>query len=479
MTQRATLVLSLCFALLTPYAAQAQDAAPAAPAAPVEAAAPTEAAPAPTEVTPIAPLADAAPADQTPPPPAPPAAPPPAEAPPVPESVQTTVASDTGTSRDVSTATAPSLEDTADADKAKRERCAQLMAQGQTALAQAEDCGGGDTPIFAGSILSLSQTVAPMAGTLPDSNNSFAALTLYAAPRLRLTEKWGLTADVSMGYEQTVPDDTADRQEVQWSDPRLTATGNLGSAGGFSFAGGPRLVLPLSAPSRKADAILGAGLTMNVIRPFDVLDGLALVAGGSFIHTFAGNITRADDDVKNDFCNDVVGSRVSCPLSNAGIVQDGLRAVGSASLNINTKVSLQASYLYGWNLVKKLPDIDLANLPPNDGTTDFVGAQRGTRWRRLGSLSLAVNYQPTDWVIATVQGNTSVCYNSDVGSQSSLGGCAGGQKQDDFWLYNPIVNKFSTLALQFTIPIDAVYMRIKNRQGEEKKTAAARAAGKL
>ncbi len=383
-----------------------------------------------------------------------------------------------------STVSGPSAAaaDTTAADKAHSDRCAQLMAQGQTALAQAEDCGGGDTPIFAGSIVSVGQTVAPASRMLPDADNNFAALNVYVAPRLRLTDKWGLTADTSLGYEQTLPDDTTHRHQAVWSDPRVTVTGNLGSVGGFTFAGGPRLIIPLSAASRTSNAFLGAGLTMNIVRAFDVLDGLALVAGGGYSHTFAGNVTRTDPDVKNQ-CDLVTGTRVSCPLSGAAIVQDGLRAVGMASLNLNTAVSLQASYLYSWNFLTKLSDLP-TQLPGvvSDNSPVLEGDETGhdiTRWRSFGSLSLSVNYQPTDWVIASLQGNTSVCYNADSGGQSSLGGCAGGNKVSDFSLRNPLVNKFSTLSLQFTIPIDAVYSRIKNRLGEEKKTAAARAATRL
>lgn len=373
--------------------------------------------------------------------------------------------------------------DAAAADRAKRDRCTVLMAQGQSALAQAEGCGGDDQPIFAGSLLSLTQTGAPASRTLPDGSNRFAALSVYLAPRLTLSSRWALIADVTMAHEQTVPDDTSDRQEVQFTDPRLLAVGNLGKLAGFSFTASPRITIPVSAPSRKAKAALGTGMGLNIIRTFDVLEGLALVAGGTYNHTFARNVVRTSDDVSNR-CNDISGSKVTCPISGVGIVQDAFRVSGTASLNFTSKVSAQLQYMYGWNLVKKLSELP-TSIPGviSDDSPVLEGEDEldrdVSRWRKLGSLTLAVNYQAAEWVTATLQGNTSVCYNVADGMQSSLGGCAGGAKTSDFWLRNPIANKFSTLALSFTIPLDIVYTRIKNREGEEKRSAQKRSASKL
>lgn len=469
MTHRATLVLSLCFALLTPFAAQAQETPP--PASP-------EAAPAEGV------LSEEAPADQAPPAPPVPAPAPaaPEAAPPVPESVQTTD-EPAGTSTSVSVATPPAADDpgAAASDKAKKDRCAVLMAQGQSALAQAEGCGGKDQPIFTGSIVSLTQTGAPGMRTMP-YNNRFAALSLYLAPRLTLTNKWALIADVSMAYEQTIPDDTADRHEVQFTDPRLIVNGNLGKWKGFNFTASPRLTIPVSAPSQASKAIIGVGTGLNIIRSLDVLDGLALIVGGAYNHTFARNVVRTNED-REDGCDDITGSVVSCPVGNLGIVQDTFRAIGTASLSFNSKISAQAQYLYGWNFVKKLSDLP-RSIPGvwSDDTPALTGDELDrdvSRWRRIGSLTLAVNYQPADWVIASVQGNTSVCYAFADGMQSSLGGCSGGAATSDFWLRNPIVNKFSTIALSFTIPIDVVYTRIKNREGVEKSTAKKGPTNKL
>lgn len=375
------------------------------------------------------------------------------------------------------------VADSPENEKAQAERCAQLMAQGNTALAQAEGCGGGDTPVFSGSIVSLSQSVAPASGTLPDSDNAFAALSIYLAPRLRISESWGIIADVTTAYEQTVPDDTSDRNEFWWTDPRVTAIGNLGSLAGFSFAGGPRLILPVSRTSRSANAVLGAGAAVSIVRPIDVLGGAAFVLGGGYAHTFYKDTVRSvtGDDENAAQCDDVTGSAVSCPVASGAAVQDALRVSTVASLNVTQQWSLQASYLYGWNHTQKLNELDeslpgvISNGQPVEENPD------ATRWRRIGSFSVTVNYQPTDWVIASLGGNTSVCYNADSGSQSALGGCAGGAGTNDFWLRNPIANKFSTISLSFTIPIDAVYLRIKNHEGEEKQAAARaqRAAAKL
>lgn len=391
---------------------------------------------------------------------------------------------DNSASVSLSTTAAPvaAAPDTSAADKAKQERCAVLMAQGQSALAQAEGCGGDDQLIFAGSIVSATETGAPASRSLP-YNNRFAAASLYLAPRLSLTAKWALIADMTMAHEQTPPDDTADRQELQFTDARLLAVGSLGKLGGFNFTASPRVVIPVSAPSRRGDVALGAGVGINVIRSFDVLDGLALIAGGSHNHTFAGNVTRDNPD-RDDLCNDVTAATDKCPVSSLGLVQDSFRAVGTASLSFNSEISAQLQYLYGWNLVKKLSDLPTSipgvisdDTPVLEGESEL--GREVTRWRRLGSLTLSVNYQPADWVIATLQGNTSVCYNVADGSQSSLGGCSGGSQQSDFWLRNPIMNKFSTLAISFTFPVDVIYTRIKNRQSEEKRMAQKRAAQKL
>ncbi len=124
MIYHATVVLSLCLCLLTPWAASAQTKQPALPAQPQSS-------------DPLAEEASDEPAEPTqeeaPPYPAPPS-----------ESAEDTAvpAETPGSTKAQLTAEADSK-----ATKADEARCSQLMAQGQAALAQAEGCGGGDQRI--------------------------------------------------------------------------------------------------------------------------------------------------------------------------------------------------------------------------------------------------------------------------------------------------------------------------------------------
>ncbi len=486
-----TVVLSLCLCLLSPWVAQAQTA----PATPVD--------------DPLGDLVEDASAkkpsaaDQAEEPAASrrKAAPGSAEQPPYPaDAAQSEPAPEQTPAADESTKLRASDKDaaaeTGEASQAEKERCAQLMAQGQTALAQAEGCGGGDQPIWAGSTLSFTQTTAPAYRTLPDSNNGYYSLGLTIAPRLTLSEKWALNSDFSLGYEVTQPDTMGNPNQVVSSDTRLTATGNLGSVGGFTFTGGPRVVVPTSKASWAQKMYAGTGAALNIIKNFDVLAGWAFIAGGSYVHNWSGRLTPKIRGA-NEETNVQIGSGTApvtgpecfalnntsqdCSSGNSRVVQDSLRAVAATSLNVTPTVNFQLSYIYGWSLVKPFKDatpVVASNFGPELQVSDNVLPD--SRWRTFGSLGLSASYQPTTWLIASVQASTSVCYSSESGGQSAFGGgCAGGMKVSSFALRNPIANKFSNLGLQFTIPLDALYDRIKNGGAEEKKTAAAKRAAKL
>ncbi|MFT3925074.1 MAG: hypothetical protein QM778_21240 [Myxococcales bacterium] len=346
--------------------------------------------------------------------------------------------------------------------KAKQERCDQLLAQGQTSVAQAEGCGGDDGPSWAGTIVSFSQAVAPLYRTLP-YHNGYYALSLYLGPRLSINERWAINADVTLAYEVTPPDDASQRHKLWSSDTRLTAIGNLGSLGGFTFTGGPRLVVPTSEMSWAADVIAGTGATLSVVRSFDVLAGLALSLGGSYVHTWSQNLTREIREGDPTRCAGLPrDSVVDCTAGQYRVVQDAFRVISGFSLNMTTTLNLQLNYIYGWNLVKafhdETPTIDITSGPT---TVDEAGALPDNRIRRRGDFLLALSYQPATWLIATLQGTTSVCYDQAYGGQSALGGCAGGLATSDFWLRNPLVNKFSTLALQLTVPVDALVRSVR------------------
>jgi hypothetical protein len=208
--------------------------------------------------------------------------------------------------------------------------------------------------------------------------------------------------------------------------------------------------------------VLGLGGVVNVVREFDVLDGLALSIGGSYVHVFSLNESREVREGEAPTCRGTaLDSAQACPAGSARIIADRLRAQGSAALNLTNQWNLQLQYLYGWDWVKPFDDDGAVTIEdPVTGpiTVDDVGDNPlpDNRLRRLGQLALSVNYQPTSWLIAALVGTTTVCYWEPTGYQWSLGGCSGGQRSADFWLRNPIANKFSTLSLQLTVPVDAV-----------------------
>ena len=366
------------------------------------------------------------------------------------------------------------------AEQDKDARCAQLLAQGNLALAQAEGCGGGSAPIYSGSLVSLSQSVAPFASTLP-YNNSFAAMSLYLAPRIRLTDKWALSSDITLAYEFTKPDDTTYAHELYRSDTRVGVTGLLFTVKDFTFTGGARVSLPTSKSSW-ASKVFGTGVVLNVVRQFDVLDGLAFSLGTSYTHNWSKYLTRP---VLGDAppCTSPSGDAMPCSASNARLGQDSIRATGSASLNFTQQWNIQASYFYGWNLAKPFKDDSVTINDPVTGEITVDNSDNtldDNRWRRFGYLGLSASYQPVSWFIGSLQTSTGVCYDSDSGSMGITGGCAGGGNHSDFFTSNPIINKFSTVSLQLTVPVDAFIQAITSGStNEQKKTAKAKSKAKL
>ena len=60
------------------------------------------------------------------------------------------------------------------------------------------------------------------------------------------------------------------------------------------------------------------------------------------------------------------------------------------------------------------------------------------------------------------------------------GGCAGGGNHSDFFTSNPIINKFTTVSLQLTVPVDAFIQAITSgSSNEQKKTAKNKSKAKL
>jgi hypothetical protein len=534
-THRASFVLSLCSALLIPLGARAQSEAPVAP--PVEAppadvapapeapVAPSEAAPAPEApleeqkpaeaapsdpaapvIDPAAPATDpaapaldpaAAPASDAPTEafapaapvaqePAPTPEPAPAPATPEPATPAPAEASATAavTLNDKATAPVP----TGDNSKDQEARCATLFAQGQTALAQAEGCASGEAPIYAGSQVGLTQLTAPASRTLPDSDNGFYALNLYLAPRFRLTERWAMFADVTLGYEATTPDFANERHEVVATDTRVQFSGVLGSLGGVNFSTGPRVIIPTSKPSWAANVIGGLGVSLSAVKNFDVLSGLAFQGVGVVTHVFSSGLTRKIREGEAPPCQATNGSgsfATECPAGNLRVVQDQFVAASSATLNIDDQWSAGLGYSYRWNLIKPFDDsvseqvvIDTIGGPTVVDDIDENPID-DTRWRRSGTFSLSVNYQPAPWLFATLSGSTTVCYDLPYGSQGAFGGCSGGMKQSDWWLRNPIANKFTNVSLSLTVPIDAFVEAVTKGGADDKKTAKAKAKAKL
>lgn len=502
MTHRATLVLSLCLGIVTPLGASAQPNAPieepvppgselSPEQAPVEAPAPDVDEPAASDVAPSeapAPVEPPAPTAEEPAPVAPasaeseevPAPPVPSPLEPAPAESASALeanaeASLANVNVGVGTESRPAVAD--------ESRCAQLFAQGQTALAQAEGCAGKEQPIYAGSQFSLSQVTAPAYRTLPNSKNGFYALNLYLAPRFRLTERWALFTDVTLGYEATVPDDTMRRHQVQATDTRIAVSGVLGSAGGITFTAAPRIIIPTSKPSWALDTYAGLGTSLGAVKNFDVLAGWAVAFTGVYTHVFSGRLTAKIREDNAPSCAGISGDRdglSECAAGTLRAVQDRFTIAPSTSLQVNDQWSLSASYVYNWSLVKPFPD-DLRDtvVLPGLGEVDVSDNPiDDTRWRRSGSFSLAVNYQPASWLIATLSGTTSVCYSMSSGIQSSLGGCSGGQKTSDFWLRNPIANKYTTVSLALTVPVDALIQAVTT-SSNEKKTAKAKAKAQL
>lgn len=379
------------------------------------------------------------------------------------------------------------------AGMSKEERCAQLMAQGQQAVAAAEGCGGGSAPAWAGTTVNFGQSVAPMTGTLPDNDNGFYALSLSGLGRWALHPRVALLLRMAAFYEVTTPDfDSTSR--IRPTDANLTVQVNMGSIGGFNFSGGPRISAPTSRESIAANAYLGTGVVLNIIRPINFLQGLALGVGGSYAHNWAGTNTREIRDNNDDpvtltgpdapianepvvvggsrkpICATSAGASAPCPAGALATVGDAFRVGAFGQLGLTSKLSINASYLYGFNLARPIEDTGL--VIGGETLVDEVQRRGGaTRWRRFGSLSYGAAYQAAPWLTASLSVSTSVCYNFGSGFQDATGGCAGGSKNLPFFNRNPLFNRHSTVGLTMSVPIEPLVKAIQAGPKETKTVA--------
>jgi hypothetical protein len=270
---------------------------------------------------------------------------------------------------------------------------------------------------------------------------------------------------------------------VQSSNTRIVVSGLLGSVGGVAFAASPRIVVPTSKFAWSAKMIAGVGTGLNASKNFEVLSGLGVSLGGAYTHTFSNALTRQIREGDAPTCKGTAGQDIDCVAGGLRIVQDNFVVGPSVNLAVNDQWSVGASYSYAWALAKPWDDSvkDTVVIETAGGPTEVVVSDNpveDNRWRRSGSFSLSANYQPAPWLIATLGANTSVCYAFDVGFQSSTGGCAGGNKNSDWWLRNPIANKFSTISLSLTVPVDALIDAVSKKETEAK-TAKSKSKSKI
>jgi hypothetical protein len=329
----------------------------------------------------------------------------------------------------------------------------------------------------------LLQWVAPMHRTLPNTQDGFYALALYLAPRYSLNQDWALTADVTVSYEVTPPDDAEQRHKVWTTDTRLTALGNWGTYKGFTFTGGPRLVLPTSQASWAAKVYVGTGGVVSVTRSFDVLAGSSVNIASDYWHTWSGDLTPEIRDGNPPTCASVGsgnGASTDCTAGSSRVIQDSIRLFSIYALNFTPAWNLQVAYLYGWRLVKPFrddtPTVEIASGPVQ---LDREASLADSRWRRYGDFEVALSYQPASWLITSLTAATVVCYDHAYGAFSANGvvgngTCSGGMKSSDFWLRNPIANKFTTVALQLTVPIDALLAHLSTTSASGQRKSAAK-----
>lgn len=514
---RHALLFQLCLGLAAPAAAQDAPSADAPPAeaAPVDASptdapsaeeAPADEAPsdeaAPSEAT-ASPAAAAEPAPAETAPAADPAASAPAEAA-ASISAEFDLGSpdEAGSEADAEAEAAAAAAPAASGEGPSEERCAQLVASGQQALAQTEGCDSV-APIYAGSRFVLGQSVAPMTRLQQDDNNHFTATTLTLAPRFRLPwEGWALAASFTLAYEETVPDFGNQRHDVRNTDTTINAVGNIGTWGGTTFLVGPRVILPTSQPSWTMRTIGGLGGFANMIRPLsEITKGLVATLGGSYWHNFALNGVRETSRIGEDgdtgvatadgtpivtgagACTGLGGNGVDCPAGTLTRVADAFRLGASLNYTISSKAVLSMSYLYGWNRAVAPADATVADAQVIGNNSDDViePNSRDTRWRRFGSFALSANYQAAPWLSASLGLTTAVCYNFDTSFNDALGGCAGTNTGGDTvtgrprrFMTNPIFNAFTTVGLNLVVPIDQLIKQLKAGPSEKRSVARRR-----
>lgn len=178
-----------------------------------------------------------------------------------------------------------------------------LVASGATAQVGGQAPAGAEssgTPsIFAGSMVSLRQQVgAPsfMKDALPDYNPNVSA-ALLLAPRVRLGDRFSLSAMITITRELTNSDWTTDDGETTLSDTFLTLGAALWNNPklGLGLSASAQLRLPTSKPSLQ-NSMIGAalfGLTASWSKGFAPLGwqqslSIALIGRvGPFAHRYA------------------------------------------------------------------------------------------------------------------------------------------------------------------------------------------------
>lgn len=281
------------------------------------------------------------------------------------------------------------------------------------------------------------------------SDNPYYSMAFSIRPRWYFTDMISLRLRQDITVEWTDTDSRTRNREPVLQDTMVDLVhSKLVDPAGIIIGAGARLTLPTSYISRNNTMIAGTGLLATATKSFEVLEGLAVQASGTYNHYwFTSNVPEREEPFP---CHIFAGERVqdnqclqSPGSSNIGNTWSAGLAVSLAPIE---NLTFETSYSVAWRLGHDLGEGEVEV----GGGTVVVEDESDTHWRNLQAWSIAADYRFADWINLT----------ASFYSQTT-------QLDPDGSLRSPFYNPDSAVSLTATITLDQLYTSIARRTGED------------
>lgn len=268
--------------------------------------------------------------------------------------------------------------------------------------------------------------------------------TFTVLPRWYLTDSIFLRVRQDLTYELTDSDFTSYNRQPMLADTQLDLVdASALSAGDFRLQAGARLIAPTSIASRANDVYFGTGAFAVGMYSFpEVLDGLMLIANGSYSHFWSGSNVTGTAEPYPCYVNDVGAAQVCSQVGGPSTVSDSIVAGLTGSLNVTPELNVSAGFTWLWRVANGLADAEVPVLGAPGGSITLADASE-THIRGLTYFSASAAYQMNPWFNLSANFYTFTTQLSPDGSRR-----------------NPFWNVDSSVSLTATVTLDTLYTDI-------------------